>query len=283
MPKHLIVNADDYGRTASVSAGIRKAHRDGIVTSTTTMMNMPGIAAELQTALAECPQLGLGVHLVLTADSPLLPPDQIPSLIALSDGRPLKGIFDAFPRLDALMKNADRLNTAEVKAEWRAQIEKFVHLTSRPPDHLDSHHHTSYLTPPLFGAMLELAREYGCAIRLPLADEADTGMIVSDLPPLTFLRPMLLASTDVPRPDRFETRFYDEHATLAMLHGIVDTLPEGVTELMCHPGFADEQLAAISGYNRQRAAELAALTDPGLREHLRAAGVELISFRAQSR
>ncbi len=271
MPKHLIVNADDYGRTASVSAGIRKAHRDGIVTSTTAMMNMPGIEAELQAALAECPQLGLGVHLVLTAESPLLPPDQIPSLIALSDG-------GAFPRLDALMKNADRLNTAEVKAEWRAQIKKFVHLTSRPPDHLDSHHHTSYLTPPLFGAMLELAREYGCAIRLPLADQADMGMIVSDLPPLTFLRPMLLASTDVSRPDRFETRFYDEHATLAMLHEIIDTLPEGVTEIMCHPGFADEQLAAVSGYNRQRAAELAALTDPSLRDHLHAARVERISF-----
>jgi len=276
VPKHLIVNADDYGRTASVSAGIRKAHRDGIVTSTTAMMNMPGIGAELQAALAECPQLGLGVHLVLTAESPLLPPDQIPSLIALSDGR-------AFPRLDALMKNADRLNTAEVKAEWRAQIEKFVHLTSCPPDHLDSHHHTSYLTPALFGAMLELARETGCTIRLPLADEADTGMIVSDLPPLTFLRPMLLASTDVPRPDRFETRFYDEHATLAMLREIIDTLPDGVTEIMCHPGLPDEHLAAVSGYNRQRAAELAALTDPSLREHLRTARVKLMSFKALSR
>jgi predicted glycoside hydrolase/deacetylase ChbG (UPF0249 family) len=276
VPEHLIVNADDYGRTASVSAGIRKAHREGIVTSTTAMMNMPGMEAELQTALTECPQLGLGVHLVLTAESPLLPPDQIPSVIALSDGR-------AFPRLDALMKNADRLNIAEVKAEWRAQIEKFVHLTSRPPDHLDSHHHISYLTPSLFGAMLELAREYGCAIRLPLADEADTGRVVSDLPPLTFLRPMLLASTDVPRPDRFEIRFYDERATLAMLHEIIDTLPEGVTEIMCHPGLSDEQLAAVSGYNRQRAAELAALTDPGLREHLRAAGVELTSFSELNR
>jgi predicted glycoside hydrolase/deacetylase ChbG (UPF0249 family) len=273
VPKHLIVNADDYGRTASVSAGIRKAHRDGIVTSTTAMMNMPGIEAELPAALAERPQLGLGVHLVLTAESPLLPPDQIPSIVALSDGR-------AFPKLGTLMKNADRLNTVEVKAEWRAQIEKFAQLTRRPPDHLDSHHHTSYLTPALFGAMLELAREYDCAIRLPLADQADIGMVVSDLPPLTFLRPMLLASTDVVRPDRFETRFYDEHATLATLHEIIDTLPEGVTEIMCHPGLPDEQLAAVSGYNRQRAAELAALADSSLKEHLRTAGVQLVSFGA---
>ena len=52
MPKHLVVNADDYGRTASIAAGIRKAHREGIVTSTTAMMNMPGIETDLQTALA---------------------------------------------------------------------------------------------------------------------------------------------------------------------------------------------------------------------------------------
>ncbi len=271
--KHLIVNADDYGRTASVSAGIRQAHREGIVTSTTAMMNMPGIEAELRTALAECPRLGLGVHLTLTAESPVLPPEQIPSIVGLSLGR-------TFPKPALLTQNADRLNVNEAKAEWRAQIEKFAHLASRAPTHLDSHHHTSYFTPPLFGAMLELAREYGCAIRLPLTDQADMADIVSDLPPLTFLLPMLLASTGVPRPDRFETRFYDKGATLATLHAIIDTLPEGVTEIMCHPGLPDEHLAAISGYNRQRAAELAALTDPGLHDHLRRAGVELISFGA---
>jgi len=273
--KKLILNADDYGRAASVSAGIRMAHREGIVTSTTAMMNMPGIEAELQTALAECPQLGLGVHLVLTAESPLLPPDQIPSIVSLSDGR-------AFPKLAAFIQNADRLNTSEAKAEWRAQIEKFVNIAGRAPTHLDSHHHTSYLTPPLFGAMLELAREVGCAIRLPIAEGAELDEVVSGLPPLDFLRPMLLAATDVPRPDCFETRFYDEGATLAMLHNIIDSLPDGVTEIMCHPGLPDEHLAAVSSYNRQRAAELAALTDPGLRDHLRSAGIELISYSALS-
>jgi len=274
--KKLIVNADDYGRTASVSAGIRMAHRQGIVTSTTAMMNLPGIEAELQAAPDECPQLGLGVHLTLTAESPLLPPDQIPSIVNLADGR-------AFPKLAAFIQNADRLNTSEAKAEWRAQIEKFVNIAGRAPTHLDSHHHTSYLTPPLFGAMLELAREFGCAIRLPIAEGAELGEVVSGLPPLDFLRPMLLAATDVPHPDCFETRFYDEGAMLATLHEIIDSLPGGVTEIMCHPGLPDEQLAAVSGYNRQRAAELAALTDPSLKEHLRAAGVESISFSALNR
>jgi predicted glycoside hydrolase/deacetylase ChbG (UPF0249 family) len=56
-----------------------------------------------------------------------------------------------------------------VRAEWRAQIEKFIATTSRRPTHLDSHHHASYFTAGLFRTMLELAQEYGCAIRLPVA------------------------------------------------------------------------------------------------------------------
>ncbi len=69
----LIVNADDYGLTAGVSAGIREAHQSGIVTSTTAMMNLPGVVEDLRLALETCPGLGLGAHLVLTAGGPLRP------------------------------------------------------------------------------------------------------------------------------------------------------------------------------------------------------------------
>ena len=78
MTKRLIVNADDFGRTHQVSDGILSAHCDGIVTSTTVMMSMPGAARDLTRALAEAPKLGLGVHLVFTAGRPLLPPEWVP-------------------------------------------------------------------------------------------------------------------------------------------------------------------------------------------------------------
>jgi predicted glycoside hydrolase/deacetylase ChbG (UPF0249 family) len=80
MGKQLIVNADDYGRTAGVVEGILRAHQQGIVTSTTAMMNMPGIEAALQRAQSY-PDLGLGIHLVFSAWRPLLPPERIPSLV----------------------------------------------------------------------------------------------------------------------------------------------------------------------------------------------------------
>ena len=76
----LIVNADDYGRTPGVSRGIRQAHLRGIVTSTTAMMNMPAIEEDLQAALEETPELGLGVHLVLTCGAPLSPSGRVSTI-----------------------------------------------------------------------------------------------------------------------------------------------------------------------------------------------------------
>ncbi len=146
--KNLIVNADDYGHTPGVARGIRQAHASGIVTSTTAMMNRPGVEKELQEAARACPDLGLGVHLVLTAGSPVLPPRQIPTLVD-ADGR--------FFRQGELEARLEAVNPEEARAEWRAQIEKFCAALGHPPDHLDSHHHTSYWTPRLFAGMLELA------------------------------------------------------------------------------------------------------------------------------
>src|SRR5512134_2504252 len=81
MTRQLIVNADDFGRTRGVSAGILRAHQEGIVTSTTAMMNMSGVAADLHLAQTEAPRLGLGVHLNFTAGRPLLPPEWCASLV----------------------------------------------------------------------------------------------------------------------------------------------------------------------------------------------------------
>jgi predicted glycoside hydrolase/deacetylase ChbG (UPF0249 family) len=155
MSTRLIVNADDYGRTSAVSAGIRAAHINGIVTSTTVMMNMSGIEIDLKAALHETPNLGLGVHLVLTADRPLMPAEKVSSLVNE------KGQFFKEEEFLLRLKNID---IDQVKAEWMSQIEKFISIVGHSPDHLDSHHHVSYLTPELFRVMLELAQEFHCSV-----------------------------------------------------------------------------------------------------------------------
>ena len=78
--KRLIVNSDDYGRTPEISRGIREAHLQGVVTSTTCMMNIPTTAEDIAVALRETPALGLGVHLVLTMGKPISTPDTVASI-----------------------------------------------------------------------------------------------------------------------------------------------------------------------------------------------------------
>lgn len=272
MSTRLIVNADDYARTPEVARGIRQAHRRGIVTSTTAMMNMPGAGQDLQLALGECPRLGLGVHLVLTSGRPLSGPARVPSLVD-GDGD--------FYKLEPFLARLASLRVDEVEMEWRAQVGRFRAVAGRLPDHLDSHHHSSYFTEDLFRLMLELAHEYGCPIRLAFAQGA-AGMI--GLPAqlaagIAEFAPRLTAEYRPRAPDAFYAGFYDEQATHQELIEILDSLPQGSSELMCHPGYVDAALLAGSIYARQREAELEILTDPSLKDAIRARRIELISFR----
>lgn len=274
--KRLIVNADDYGLTASVSAGIRRVHQEGILTSTTAMMNMPRVEAELETALKECPRLGLGVHLVLTTGKPVLPPDQVRSLLPLFEELDF-GNWVA--HIDALRD----FDYDELEAEWRAQIDKFVRATGRTPDHLDAHHHSAYYTPESCNLLIKIARELGCGIRRPFNDDdADDAFwaLTDDMRARSVeeVPSILREASDVPRPDYFEGRFYDTGATREMLYTIIDQLPESVSELMCHPGIVDAHTNAVTKYNAGRARELELLIDPSLHERLRSCGIELITF-----
>jgi predicted glycoside hydrolase/deacetylase ChbG (UPF0249 family) len=273
MSLRLIINADDYGRTPEISHGIRVAHLRGMVTSTTVMMNMPSAAEDIHHALIGTPNLGLGVHLVLTAGKPLLPAEEIPSLTT-ADGN--------FLKLDALVSCAPDLNPAEAKAEWRAQVEAFIAAAGKKPTHLDSHHHSSYFTPALLQAMFELAREYGLPIRLPIAHGIDSSM--AGLPdelvaPILEFAPQLLEEFQPNSPDAFFASFYDESATRGEFLRIIRLLPPaGTFEIMCHPGYVDEAFAKVSVYAYQRQTELEILTDPAMRKEVEKRGIQLISF-----
>jgi len=272
MSMRLIVNADDYGRTVAVSQGVRNAHLFGIVTSTTCMMNLPTVVEDIRTALEETPRLGLGVHLVLTSGKPLLPAEQVSSLVA-PDG--------SFHKLDQLLARLDQIDPAQVRAERRTQVEKFVATTGHPPTHLDSHHHSSYFTEPLFRGMLELASEYGAGIRLVIPqgnEDSMAGLPDQILTPIKEYAPRLLKEFRPRTPDVFHTSFYDQMATREELLRLINTLQPGASEIMCHPGYADPILLAGSAYARQRESELAILTNPEIRQVIHVRGIQLISF-----
>lgn len=263
--KRLIINADDYGRSPDISRGIREAHLNGVVSSTTCMMNIPTTAHDVAIAVQETPKLGMGVHLVLTMGKPILPREAVSSIV---DEQGNNRKYDPF------IENIPNLAIAEVKAEWRAQIEAFIRAAAKKPTHLDSHHHSSYFSPALFRAMLELSREYGCPIRFPISPN-DASREFRETSEHAFA---LLDEFKPRRPGVFFVNFYDKTATKENLLNILNTLGEGTSELMCHPGYVDEAFAKESIYNFQRARELQILTDPDVKQAIQATGIELITF-----
>lgn len=245
--KRLIVNADDFGRSEGINHGIVEAHRSGIVTSATLMVAYPKAAEAARLALG-CPRLGVGLHLALTGGTPVLPPARVPSLVDGQGRLPRKpeGLFAAAP--------------ADVMAEARAQLGRFEDLVGRPPTHVDSHHHAHRL-PVVLEALAELAGAAGLPVRRASPAVAER-----------------LARARIPTSDFFDESFYGDGATLDGLLAVLDGLADGVTELMCHPARPDEELAAASGYARERERELAVLTSEPARRAIEERGVALIRF-----
>src|SRR5947208_3535274 len=148
--KRLIINADDFGLTKGVTAGILAAMFKGVVSSTTAMMCKPGTPADLR---EWSPRLAgrIGVHLQLTDGIPCSDAALIPSLL---NGNGL------FPRLRRDLKD---LNPDEVRREWHAQVERFLDHGLKP-SHIDSHHHV-HKNPVAFEVYCEIAKFYGVPAR----------------------------------------------------------------------------------------------------------------------
>jgi predicted glycoside hydrolase/deacetylase ChbG (UPF0249 family) len=272
LSRKLIVNADDYGLTSEVSRGIREAHLRGIVSSTNAMMNMPGVESELKEAIDKTPRLGLGVHLNLTAGSPLLEAGQIPSLVD-EEGR--------FWQEKTFIDRLEIIKLEEAEREWEAQVSYFTEVTGRKPTHLDSHHHCSFFSPGLFQAMLKLAKKHQCAIRnifnetrFPLPED----FLTSNWDEFSLWSKCLVEEYQIPQPDHFISSFYGKSATLDNMRSIIGRLPEGISEVMCHPGYTDDNLAQKSSYAGERERELEILTHKEIISLVRRESLELISF-----
>lgn len=247
--KRLIVNADDFGRTLGVNAGTLEAHRRGIVTSATVMVLERAAAQGLRDAARFAPRLSLGLHLVLTGGgTPAAAARELPALAP--DGRFRRTLEELPPHIPP----------EEVRLELEAQIETFELLARKPPTHLDSHHHAA-LHPSAAPVFAAVAQERGLPARAA-NDEARR----------------MLRTAGVRTPDRFIESFHADGAGVATLERILEDLPEGSSELMCHPGYADEELRRGSRYAAERERELEALCDPRVRELARTLEIELVGF-----
>jgi chitin disaccharide deacetylase len=156
--RRLIVNADDFGRSESINLAVVRAHREGILTTASLMVNEP--AAEQAVRLArENPKLGVGLHLALVCGAAALPPARIPHLAGE------RGRFSDNPVAAGRRYFFSAPCKAELQGEIEAQVAKF-HATGLPLDHLNGHLHL-HLHPVVFGILMDNAERWGIrAMRL---------------------------------------------------------------------------------------------------------------------
>ena len=286
--KNLIVNADDLGWTDGVNRGIRDASRGGIVTSTSLLAN--GMAfVEGVKAAKSAPGLGVGVHLNLSDGTPVAEPGSVMSLL---DG---KGKFAGGPE-SLLLKRARRgLALAEVECEWDAQIRKVRDAGIRPT-HLDGHKHV-HMLPGLFEVALRLAKRHGIeAMRVSLEESSLRAALSSGgkhnpgavMKQGVQARGLKLLARDaraqarragIATADYFCGIAQTGELTREGVELFLKSLPEGTTELMCHPGYADEALQkSPTRLQASRQKELQILTDARIRNLVASQGIRLIDY-----
>ena len=268
--KTLLVNADDFGFTRDVNAGIVEAHTRGILTATTLMAN--GAAFGDAVILSrEVPTLDTGCHLVLVGGQSIVTGNAFPATVR----QLIAGI--ALKRLDPYV-------------ELKAQIEKIVDAGLRPV-HMDTHKHT-HLFPPVLDAVARLSSEFHIPwIRRPFDFPRGPGglpvskRVVSKA--FALVRPRLervLRENGCRSTDHFAGFAMTGLFTAEDVVSLIRALPEGSTEFMVHPGHCTGELrAAGTRLKESRAAELAALVAPEVRQALDEEGVILSGYRAHSR
>jgi chitin disaccharide deacetylase len=287
--KNLIVAADDFGLTNRVNEAIAIACRDGIVTTASLIVTTPAFESAVNIARCE-PKLDVGLHLNLTEGCPVANPSTVSTLAD-------SGMFQyRHPLTLATALLRKKINISDLEREIRAQIEKALD-SELWITHIDGHKHV-HLIPVVFQIICRVAPDYGIfgirSARESTPRLASTlarnkrsqrqilkqfafGKLISAA---SFVSQRKTAQSVLVAPERFygitQTGFLDLEAFTDIVHD----LDEGVHELMCHPGFVDDDLNVTPTRLRtQRERELELLTGSDVRDLLRQNGVALISYR----
>jgi predicted glycoside hydrolase/deacetylase ChbG (UPF0249 family) len=266
--KRLVVNADDFGFTADVNEGIIQAHREGILTAATLMANGEAFG-DAVALVRQTPSLDIGCHLVLVGGRSLISGKELPETPA------------------ALLSAIVRRHIAPYR-ELRAQVERIVEAGIQPT-HLDTHKHT-HLVPPVLEAVARLGEEFGIGwVRRPFDFPMTAGhaavptvkRLITGI--LRLARPRfhrVLEAHHCRTTDHFAGFRITGRLRTPELVSLLGALPEGTTELMCHPGLCGEALRrAATRLKESRQAELEALTAPEVRNAISRAGIQLVNYR----
>jgi len=283
--KTIIVNADGFGFTPGVNRGIIETIEKGIVRSTSALANMPAIE-EITDLQERFPGISIGIHFNLSVGRPVSPLKDVRSLVD-ENGEFFREKFA--PRL-----LAGRIRFSEIVKELDNQVERLVDL-GITLTHFDGHQN-KHLYPQFFLAALRVARKWG----IRFMRSHNRYLFIKGRRPqkillyyASHLQRLLTHSVaklltryahlkEIKTPDRLITPGYVDRSKKSSLEtwlGIIESLPDGINEIYCHPGYPDDLLAEYATYVEEREIEVEVLTSPELKKAIADCGVKLISFK----
>lgn len=260
--KRLIVTADDVGLHRGMTDGAIRAHIDGIVTACSVVANGAAFEHAVE-RLREVPSIAVGVHLALVEERPLSP--DVPSLVGAN------GLFVENYAAFLAPYAMRRIRVDEVERELRAQIERVLQ-TGLTIAHANGHQHL-HLLPRVFEIVQRLAEEYGIGY-VRIVDEPRS---------LSLRGAAVRVLTHLGRRAKKRARTKTNDCTLGVTRAghltdivpLLDRVGDGTTELVCHPGLGDAELAGSYQWKYEWDAETNALCDPALREAIAGRGIDL--------
>ena len=242
--KSLIVNADDFGLHTEINKGIIKGYQEGFITSTSLMCSAPAFDNAVELARQNL-GLGIGIHLTLVGSVPsVLAKEKISSLVDAN------GLFPENYVVFAKKFYTGQIKMVQLELELRAQIEKAL-ATGLNITHVDSHQHTHVL-PGMSGLVVKLCNEYKIKyIRIPKEGYFFSGGFVGGLgrkigrAGLSFcasLAAVQAKKAGLIYPQSFFGMLAGGNLNEVLVGNIITALPEGVSEIMTHPGLNKQEL-----------------------------------------
>lgn len=285
--KRLIINADGFGFTPGMNKGIYEAIAYGVVTSTSCVVNFPYIE-EVSNLASDFPKISIGIHFNLSVGKPVTHPESVPTLVNE------RGEFWGVALGRRILSG--KIKYKEMKRELENQI-KILLERGIQPTHWDGHQ-DKHLYPAFFFAAMSVAKKHGI-LRMRThrryffvpSPARRKSFIIKHF----FLRPHRLLThlsmrlfmkvakvSGFRMADRLLTPIIMEDSGKYLLEtwlSLVRNLPEGTSEIICHPGYVDDVLRKYAKYVQQREQELRVLTSERLKREIENQRVELISFR----
>ena len=261
----LILNADDFGMCHDQNEGVMRGLKEGVFTSSTILVTCPWFEEAADFARNN-PAADLGVHLTLTAEwdsykwGPVSARHSVPSLV---DER---GYL--WQTVAQVYEHA-RLDEAE--AELRAQIDKAL-AAGIDATHLDSHMGTLQLRADYHEIYARLANDYRLPLRLASRRRIGIegmGAILDQLDAAGVVTPDHLVFNGPPTVSETESYWTN----------LIRTLKPGVTEILCHPAIARDELKSCARDAAQREADFRYFTSDKTRQLIKHEDVEMVGFR----